>query len=73
VKAAYGFIAPSVKFDENGNMTTTTDYCGHRLTLAAARNFGAMNLWQTTFSTNWEFHQTNVMKTSRLMGYRTLV
>jgi len=58
IKAAYGFVAPTGKFDEDGNETITTDYWGHELTFAAARNFGAMNLWQATFNTNWEFHQT---------------
>jgi hypothetical protein len=53
VKTAYGFVAPTGKFDEDGNDTTTTDYWGHELTFAAARNFGTMNLWQATFSTNW--------------------
>jgi len=58
VKAAYGFIAPTGKFDTNGTDTTTTDYWGHQLTFAATRSFGTNHLWQGTFNTNWEFHQT---------------
>lgn len=57
VKAAYGFVAPTGKFDTNGTDTTTTDYWGHELTFAATRSFGTMNLWQATFNTNWEIHQ----------------
>jgi hypothetical protein len=58
VKTAYGFIAPTGKFDKNGTDTTTTDYWEHEITLAAAHNFGKMNLWQFSVNTNWEFHHT---------------
>lgn len=32
VKAAYGFVAPTGKFDSVGTDTTTTDYWGHEIT-----------------------------------------
>jgi hypothetical protein len=58
IKAAYGFVAPSGKFDESGGDTTTTDYWGHELTFAATRSFGAGSLWQASLNSNWEFHQS---------------
>jgi hypothetical protein len=56
VKAAYGFVAPTGKFDEQGKDTTTTDYWGHELTFAATRTLGGPKLYQISVSTNWEFH-----------------
>lgn len=57
VKVAYGFVAPTGKFDEEGNDTTTTDYWGHEFTFAATRTLGGPKLYQVSVSTNWEFHQ----------------
>jgi hypothetical protein len=56
VKAAYGFVAPTGKFDEEGSDTTTTDYWGHEFTFAATRTFGGPKLYQISVSTNLEFH-----------------
>ncbi len=58
IKAAYGFMAPTGKFDEHGTETTTTDYWGHEFTLAGTRALGQTKLWQLSVSSNWEFHQT---------------
>jgi len=57
IKVAYGFIAPTGKFDEDGTETTTTDYWGHEFTFATTRALGQTKLWQLSVNTNWEFHQ----------------
>jgi hypothetical protein len=57
VKAAYGFVAPTGKFDEDGDDTTTTDYWGHEITLASTFYLDPTKLTQLSVSTNWEFHQ----------------
>ncbi len=56
VYASYGFVAPTGRFDPAGLDTTTTDFWGHRITLAGTRNFGKMSLWQVSGSSVWEFH-----------------
>ena len=55
-KLAYGFIAPTGKFDSVGTDTTTTDYWGHQITLASTIYLEKTKLTQFSFSTNWEFH-----------------
>jgi len=57
VKLAYGFIAPTGKFDQTGTDTTTTDYWGHQITFATTAYLDKTKLTQFSFSTNWEFHQ----------------
>ena len=57
VKVAYGFVAPTGRFDSVGNETTTTDYWGHELTFASTVYLDKTKLTQFSFSTNWEFHQ----------------
>ncbi|HYV00533.1 MAG TPA: transporter [Pyrinomonadaceae bacterium] len=57
VKVAYGFVAPTGKFDETGSDTTTTDYWGHEITFASTIYLDKTKLTQFSFSTNWEFHQ----------------
>jgi hypothetical protein len=57
IKVAYGFIAPTGKFDEDGTETTTTDYWGHEFTFATTRALGQTKLWQLSVNLNWEFHQ----------------
>lgn len=57
VKAAYGFVAPTGRFDSVGTETTTTDYWGHQLTFASTIYLDKTKLTQFSFSTNWEFHQ----------------
>jgi hypothetical protein len=56
VKAAYGFIAPTGRFDSTGDETTTTDYWGHQITLATTAYLDKSKLTQFSISTNWEFH-----------------
>ena len=56
VKAAYGFIAPTGKFDSVGTDTTTTDFWGHTVTLAGTFYLNETKLTQVSVSTNWEFH-----------------
>lgn len=55
-KLAYGFIAPTGKFDSVGTDTTTTDFWGHQITLASTIYLEKTKLTQFSFSTNWEFH-----------------
>jgi hypothetical protein len=57
VKLAYGFVAPTGKFDEIGSDTTTTDYWGHEITFASTIYLDKTKLTQFSFNTNWEFHQ----------------
>ena len=57
VKVAYGFVAPTGKFDEFGSDTTTTDYWGHEITFASTIYLDKTKLTQFSFNTNWEFHQ----------------
>jgi hypothetical protein len=57
VKVAYGFVAPTGKFDEIGSDTTTTDYWGHEITFASTIYLDKTKLTQFSFNTNWEFHQ----------------
>ena len=57
VKLAYGFVAPTGKFDATGSDTTTTDYWGHEITFATTAYLDKTKLTQFSFSTNWEFHQ----------------
>jgi hypothetical protein len=56
VKFAYGFVAPTGKFDEIGSDTTTTDYWGHQITFATTAYLDKTKLTQFSFSTNFEFH-----------------
>ena len=55
-KLAYGFIAPTGRFDSVGTDTTTTDFWGHQITLASTIYLEKTKLTQFSFSTNWEFH-----------------
>jgi len=57
VKVAYGFVAPTGKFDETGSDTTTTDFWGHEITVATTAYLDKTKLTQVSVSTNWEFHQ----------------
>lgn len=57
VKVAYGFVAPTGKFDSVGTDTTTTDYWGHEITFATTAYLDKTKLTQFSFNTNWEFHQ----------------
>ena len=57
VKVAYGFSAPTGKFDSTGTDTTTTDYWGHEITFASTIYLDKTKLTQFSFNTNWEFHQ----------------
>src|SRR6476469_562940 len=57
VKVAYGFVAPTGRFDEFGSDTTTTDYWGHEITFASTIYLDKTKLTQFSFNTNWEFHQ----------------
>ena len=57
VKVAYGFVAPTGKFDTTGTDTTTTDYWGHEITFATTAYLDKTKLTQFSFNTNWEFHQ----------------
>jgi hypothetical protein len=56
VKLAYGFVAPTGRFDSIGDETTTTDYWGHQITLATTAYLDESKLTQFSISTNWEFH-----------------
>ncbi len=55
-KVAYGFVAPTGRFDDIGNDTTTTDYWGHEITVASTIYLNQTKLTQFSVSTNWEFH-----------------
>jgi hypothetical protein len=57
VKLAYGFVAPTGKFDPTGTDTTTTDYWGHEITFATTAYLSKTRLTQVSFNSNWEFHQ----------------
>jgi hypothetical protein len=57
IKAAYGFVAPTGRFDATGSDSTTTDFWGHQVTFAVTHPLGKTKLWQVSASTNWEFHQ----------------
>jgi hypothetical protein len=57
VKVAYGFVAPTGRFDSVGNETTTTDFWGHELTFASTVYLDKTKLTQFSFNTNWELHQ----------------
>jgi hypothetical protein len=57
VKVAYGFVAPTGKFDSVGTDTTTTDYWGHELTFNTTAYLDKTKLTQVSVATNWEFHQ----------------
>lgn len=58
VKLAYGFVAPTGKFDSSGGTdTTTTDYWGHEITFATTAYLDKTKLTQVSVNTNWEFHQ----------------
>ena len=56
VKVAYGFVAPTGKFGERAEDTTTTDYWGHQITFATTAYLDKTKLTQFSFNTNWEFH-----------------
>ena len=57
IKAAYGFVAPTGRYDSVGTATTTTDFWGHELTFATTAYLDKSKLTQVSFNTNWEFHQ----------------
>ena len=57
VKVAYGFVAPTGKFDSAGTNTTTTDFWGHELTFNTTAYLDKSKLTQFSFATNWEIHQ----------------
>ncbi len=58
IKAAYGFMAPTGRFDATGTDTTTTDFWGHDLTFAVTHPLGKTKLWQISGSSVWEFHHS---------------
>ena len=57
IKAAYGFVAPTGTFDPDDDDTTTTDFWGHEITVAATTYLTENKLVQLSINTNWEFHQ----------------
>ena len=57
IYTAYGFMAPTGRFDATDpTNTTTTDFWGHQVTFAATRSFTQSHLWQVSASSVWEFH-----------------
>jgi hypothetical protein len=56
VKLAYGFVAPTGRFDSVGTETTTTDYWGHEITLGSSIYLDQTKLTHVSIITNWEFH-----------------
>jgi len=46
IKAAYGFVAPTGKYDASGSDTTTTDYWGHDVTFNVTGYLTASKLTQ---------------------------
>ena len=56
VKFAYGFVAPTGRFDSAGTETTTTDFWGHQLTFATTAYLDKTKLTQFSISSNFEFH-----------------
>jgi hypothetical protein len=58
IKVAYGFVAPTGKYNSDGTGTTTTDFWGHEVTFATTAYLDKSKLTQVSFNTNWEFHQT---------------
>lgn len=56
VKFAYGFMAPTGRFDSVGNETTTTDFWGHQITFATTAYLDKTKLTQFSISSNFEFH-----------------
>jgi len=57
VRTAYGFVAPTGRFNPGASDNTTTDYWGHRLTGGGTYNPDKAMLGQLSASSVWEFHQ----------------
>ena len=58
VRVAYGFVAPTGRFEEGATDNTTSDYWGHQVTLGGTVNPDKAKMWQISMSSVWEFHQT---------------
>ena len=58
VRVAYGFVAPTGRFEQGATDNTTSDYWGHELSLGGTYNPDKMKHWQITAHTVWEIHQT---------------
>ena len=56
VRAAYGFVAPTGRFEEGATDNTTSDYWGHQLTFGGTYNPDKNKLWQISASSVWELH-----------------
>jgi len=57
VRTAYGFIAPTGRYNPGATDNTTTDYWGHWFTLGGTYNPDKRKLWQISASSVWEAHQ----------------
>jgi len=58
VRAAYGFLAPTGRYNAGATDNTTTDYFGHWLSLGGTYHPDKQKLWQISGSSVWEIHQT---------------
>ena len=55
-RVAYGFVAPTGRFNEGATDNTTSDYWGHQITVGGTINPEKTKLWQIALSSVWEFH-----------------
>ena len=57
VRVAYGFWAPTGRYDAGATDNITSDYWGHDVTLGGTVNPDKAKMWQISMSSLWEFHQ----------------
>ena len=57
LRVAYGFVAPTGRYNAGAKDNTTSDYWGHEVTVGGTVNLDKTKLWQISMSSVWEFHQ----------------
>ncbi len=58
VRVAYGFMAPTGRYNTGATDNTTSDYWGHEISFGGTINPDKAKMWQISMSSVWEFHQT---------------
>jgi hypothetical protein len=57
LRAAYGFVAPTGRYELGAPDNTSSDFWGHEITFGGTVNPDTKKVWQVSMSSVWELHQ----------------
>jgi hypothetical protein len=58
IRAGYGFVAPTGRYNVGATNNLSTDFWGHQFAFGGTYNPGKTALWQINAHSVWEVHQT---------------